>query len=303
MLTRRSLLKGCAALPLAAAAPKLAAADMRLGSASLTTVSDGALTLPSDFFFEPIPEHELAPVLKELGLSGNQLMQHCNLTLYRDERNSVLFDAGAGPDFMPTAGMVTESLAAIGLSPEDITHVVFTHAHPDHIWGVLNDFDDLVFFNATYMIGRKEWDYWWDPSTANTIGEARAAFAVGARRRIERIEDTVELFEGGQEILPGISAFSTPGHTPGHMAFEIRNGGKSVMVVGDAISNPHVAFRMPGWPSGADQDQDAAIATRLMLFDRLAHEDMHLVGFHLPGGGLGQVDRKGDGYVFVAAED
>ena len=79
--------------------------------------------------------------------------------------------------------------------------MVFTHAHPDHIWGLLDEFDDPLFTEATYMMGRDEWDYWWNPETVNTIGEARAAFAVGAKRRMEAIEDAVELFDADQEIF------------------------------------------------------------------------------------------------------
>ena len=108
-----------------------------------------------------------------------------------------------------------EALRALGLSPEDITHVVFTHAHPDHIWGLLDEFDEPLFYNATYMMGRTEWDYWWNPETVNTIGNARAAFAVGAKRRMEVIEGTVVLFGDDEEILPGVSAVATPGHTRG----------------------------------------------------------------------------------------
>lgn len=112
------------------------------------------------------------------------------------------------------------------------------------------------------------------------------------------IEDTVVLFDDGQEILPGIAALSTPGHTPGHMAFEVRQGSEAALIVGDAIGNHHVAFRKPGWESGADQDAAKAVTTRKMLFDRFTAEQMMLVGFHLPGGGMGYVDTDASGYRF-----
>ena len=175
-------------------------------------------------------------------------------------------------------------------------------AHPDHIWGLLDDFDEPLFYDATYMMGRAEWDYWWDPDTVNTIGDARAAFAVGAKRRMEVIEDSVQFFEDGQEILPGIAAVSTPGHTPGHMSFELRNGSDSALVIGDAIGNHHVAFRKPAWISGSDQDGDMAAASRKVLFDRITSEQMQIVGFHLPQGGMGRVDKDAEGYVFVPGD-
>jgi glyoxylase-like metal-dependent hydrolase (beta-lactamase superfamily II) len=296
--SRRQVLQSCAALPLASALPAPAFADLQIGTGLLTTVSDGSLVLPGSFIFEPMPKDELAPILTEYSLSSERLTPECNLALYREGERTVLFDVGSGPDFMPTAGTIVESLDALGLAPEDVTHVLFTHAHPDHIWGLLDEFDEPLFHEATYMMGRAEWDYWWDPDTVNTIGDARAAFAVGAKRRMEAIEDAVELFDDGDEVLPGIAALATPGHTPGHMAFEIRHGNTAALVAGDAIGNHHVAFRKPDWHSGSDQIPDQAAATRTMLFDRLTAEDLSLIGFHLPSGGMGRAVRHDGAYRF-----
>ena len=301
-ISRRELLRSTAAASLVGALGGPSVAKLAIGAAELTTLSDGSLTLPGSFIFEPMPQDELAPILKEFELSTERLTPECNLALFWDGTHTVLFDVGAGPDFMPTAGSIVESLDKLALAPEDITHVIFTHAHPDHIWGLLDDFDEPVFYEATYMMGRKEWDYWWNPETVNQIGEARAAFAVGAKRRMEVIEDAVVLFDDGDEVLPGIAALSTPGHTPGHMAFEIRQGSSAALVVGDAIGNHHGAFRKPGWASGSDQDPATAAQTRGMLLDRLTSEDLALVGFHLPQGGMGRAVRDGDGYRFVAGE-
>ena len=272
---------------------------MSLGEATLTTVSDGSLVLPGSFIFEPMPKKELAPILVSHGVSDQRLEPECNLAVYQDGIHTVLFDIGSGPDFMPSAGKLLDSLESAYLAPEDITHVIFTHAHPDHIWGLLDEFDEPLIPDATYMMGRAEWDYWWDPDTVNSIGEARAAFAVGAKRRMEAIEDMVEFVDDGQEILPGIAAVASPGHTPGHMSFELRNGTHSALVIGDAIGNHHVAFARPHWHSGSDQDQPLAAATRQTLLDRLANEQMTAVGFHLPGGGIGRVETADQGYRFV----
>ena len=299
-LTRRKLLKTAAAVPLAGALSQPLLAEITLGNASLTTVSDGNLVLPMGFLFDTMPADELAPVRAEFGLDGDTLTPECNLALYRDGTNTVLFDVGSGPDFMPSARMLVDSLDAAGVAIEDVTHVLFTHAHPDHIWGLLDDFDEPLFPDATYMMGRAEWDYWWNPNTVSEIGEDRAAFAVGAKRRMEVIEDSVELFDDGAEVLPGISALASYGHTPGHMSFEVSAGSTSALVVGDAIGNHHVAFARPDWHSGADHDPAKAAPERRRLLDRLAGSDTALVGFHLPGGGIGRVEKDNDAYRFVA---
>lgn len=298
-MKRRNFLHGAVASAAVLPSFQPLRAETQLGNARLTTLSDGSLTLPGDFIFGPMPKDALAPILQEYGLSATQLTPDCNLALYRDGTNTVLFDVGSGPDFMPSAGKIVESLEQEGLAPEDITHVLFTHAHPDHIWGLLDDFDDPLFYEATYMMGRAEWDYWWDPETVNSIGEARAAFAVGARRRMEAIEETVVLIDDGEEILPGIQAIATPGHTPGHTSFEVRQGNDAALILGDAIGNHHVAFHHPDWQSGSDQDAEMAAQTRRRLFDRIAAEDLQIVGFHLPGGGMGRVETSADGFRFV----
>lgn len=294
-VSRRSVLAGIGASALSAGAGW---SGTTLGTMQIDTLSDGSLTLPGDFIFGPMPQEELAQVLETFGQSRDTLTPECNLTLLRHEDRVVLFDVGSGPDFAPTAGEIVDALAAKGLSPEDITHVVFTHGHPDHLWGLLDDFDDPLFYDATYMMGQTEFDYWMDPDTVNTIGEARASFAVGARRRLEAIADKVQTFSSDTEVLPGVYAHATPGHTPGHMAFELRDGSISLMVLGDAIGNHHVAFARPGWESGSDQDPAMAAETRLRLFDQITADQMQIIGFHLPGGGLGRVGKSAEGYMF-----
>jgi len=298
-ITRRTLLAASGAAALGAGLPVRGWASTSLdlgGGASLTTLSDGNLVLPGDFILGGMPQDEMSEIVSRYGLSTERLEPPCNVTLYRDGTNNVLFDVGAGPDFMPSAGMLTEAMDAAGISPDDITHVIFTHAHPDHLWGLLDDFGDPMFYDASYHIGRAEWDYWTDPATIDTIGAERQSFAVGAARRLEMLEDNINLFEDAAEILTGISAVATYGHTPGHMSYLV--GGK-VLIGGDAIGNHHVAFERPDWASGSDQDPDMAADSRVALLDRIVADDLTLVGFHLPGGGIGRVERAGPAFRFV----
>lgn len=296
-LTRRRLLELGAALPFVQIVG--GAQALTLGEGRLDTLSDGHLILPRDFLLGPLPEAEAGPILAAYGITGDTLTPPCNLTLWQDGPRKVLFDAGAGAGFVPSAGKLAKALEAVGIGADEITHVIFTHAHPDHLWGVLDDFDEPVFKNASYMIGQAEWDYWTDPATVESIGDMRAAHAVGAVRRLDAIEDWMEFVRDGQEVLPGILAHDSPGHTPGHMAFEIRQGSEAVMVVGDAIGNGHLAMARPDWPAAADQDPDTGIATRTRLLDMLAADRMAMVGFHLPEGGLGRIERVGASYRFA----
>lgn len=295
MLTRREFLVAGA---LSAAGAGWSKAEHVLpNGATLTTVSDGGLVLPRDLVFAPMPQSELPAVIAPFDLDPERLTPECNLALLQTGDRVVLFDAGAGPDFQPSAGKIIDALDAIGLAPEDITDVVFTHAHPDHIWGVLDDFDEPLFYEATHHIGADELAYWTDPDTVTSIGEARASFAVGAKRRLDAIEGQLQVFNDGDEVIGGIVAISSPGHTPGHMAFQVEDS----LILGDAIGNHHVAFVRPDWPSGSDQDEMTAVQTRKNLFERIVADQLTVVGFHLPEGGIGKVERAGDGFRFGPA--
>jgi glyoxylase-like metal-dependent hydrolase (beta-lactamase superfamily II) len=299
-MTRRSYLALTAA---AALMPRsgFAAERLALGDGELVTLSDGNLTLPPEFIFGPAPQDALAELAAEMGIDLTApLTPPCNVTLLRQGDRTILFDCGAGPAFQASAGRLLDALDAEGLTPDDITDVIFTHGHPDHLWGVLDDFDEPLFLNAAYKMGRAERDYWMDPDTVNTIGEARASFAAGASRRIEAIDGMLETFEHGAEVAPGVTAMATAGHTPGHMSFAVSSGDTTVMVIGDAVSNDHVAMARPDWPSGSDQDTEMGAATRARLLDQLATDQMLTVGFHMGGGGLGRVERTGEGYRFVS---
>ncbi|WP_103258237.1 MBL fold metallo-hydrolase [Tabrizicola aquatica] len=300
MLTRRHFLTASAATLALPLAPRRlwAGSTLTLGETRIDTLSDGHLVLPADFILGGMPQAELQDIVVRYGLPADQLTPPCNVTLLRDGTNTVLFDVGSGPDFQPSAGKLVEALSALDLTVEDITHVLFTHGHPDHLWGLLDDFDEPLFANAEHMIGQAEYAYWTDPQTPNTIGEARASFAAGASRRLAVIADSLRLLADGEEPLPGITARLTPGHTPGHLAYEIA-GPTLATVLGDSVGNHHVAFERPDWASGSDQDQALAATTRVALLDRLAADSHAIIGFHLPGGGIGRVERAGNGYRFI----
>lgn len=266
------------------------------GDLSITTVSDGKLILPVNMLVaDPAALAEVQPLLDAAGVTDS-FDSPLNVTLMRRGDDVVLFDAGSGHGFMDSAGLLIDSLGAIGVAPDQITHIVFTHAHPDHIWGVLDDFDDPQFPNARYLINRIERDFWMDPATASVIDPARQSFLSGAQRRIEALGDALELFEDGDEVLPGITAKMTPGHTPGHTSFDIDG---RIMVIGDAFTNAHVALVRPELPSGSDQNPDIGAATRSALLSDLADAGLAISAYHLPNGGIGHIARDGDHFKFT----
>lgn len=304
-ITRRSLLATSGAALVSTTLPRRGWTETKLqlaGGVEILTLSDGNLTLPADFIFGPMPKDELATILARFDMDPSApLTPPCNITLLRHGDTLALFDAGSGTGFQSSVGALPDALAAAGIDPLDITHVIFTHGHPDHLWGALDDFDEALFANATHMMGQIEFDYWMDDATVESIGEERASFAVGAKRRLEVLADDMVPFGDGEMVLPDVRAQLTPGHTPGHMAFVIGQGADAVMVLGDAIGNGHIAFARPEWTSGSDQDPEMAAATRATLFAQITAEDIAVIGFHLPGGGIGRVTQADGGFIFQPA--
>ena len=300
-MTRRAFTLGASAvagLGALTARPVLAQTRIQMGAMQIEVLSDGNLVLPREFILGDLPADEVATILAPYGLQSGSFDPPCNLTLLRHEDRLVLFDIGSGPDFQPTAGLLPQTLEAMGLAPDDITHLVLTHGHPDHLWGLLDDFDEPYLPNAQILMGRAEFDYWRDDTTLATIGAARQTFAVGAQRRLTAVADLVTFIEDGHEVLPGVAARATFGHTPGHLAFELRDGNDSLMVLGDSIGNHHIAFARPDWITGADQDGPMAAQTRVALMDQIASAQMRVLGFHLPGG-LARIERTAGAYRFV----
>ena len=304
-LNRRDLLKIGATSASLIAVPSLAGPvwsknSIKANGIQIDSVSDGHLQLPTSFLFGSLPKETYEPVLKAYKISMETQKRDCNLTLLRDGKRTILFDVGSGPNFMPTAGKIADALDHLGVSMEDVTDVVFTHAHPDHLWGVLDEFEEPLFPNAKYMISEKEWAYWTDPKTITNIEESRKSFAAGAKRLLSTIEKDMKFFKYGEEILPNIASIDTSGHTPGHTSFEVKMGSENLVIVGDAISNHHMSFEKPAVSSGSDQDKDQGVKSRKSLLDKLAHEKSKLIGFHLPSPGIGFAEKKGNAYRFVA---
>ena len=250
-------------------------------------LSDGQLDLTLGFVFPDTPSEALQA---EIGSSDRNMMLAlpCTVPLLIDGERKILFDAGSGPHFMDNAGTLLESMQAAGIGADQITDIVFTHCHPDHLWGVTDDFDELSFPNATYHLRHEEFEFWNNPDIASQIPEEIRTFAVGAAARLPRIADQTQFFSDGAEILPGIEAMATPGHTPGHTSFVVHMDGDPVMLTGDVVSHAATVAH-PDWHWGTDQNPKQASETRMRVLDRLRADKMRALTYHMDPPGIGRV--------------
>lgn len=300
-LTRRFVLSAPAALLAAAALPRRvwALTSAEIGDLRIDSLSDGWLNLPADMARAALPEPERAALADRFAIPVSGTVQSpLNVTLLRQGDRVVLFDVGSGPDFMPTAGKLAEALDALGVTPDDVTDVLFTHGHPDHLWGLLDEFDEPLFPNARLQMAVVEHGFWTDPATIDSIGAEWQSFAAGAARRLDVLGDRIERFQPGAEVLAGITAVATPGHTPGHTSFAVGTPEAGIFVTGDVVTTP-VGFARPDIGTATDHDPAMAAETRAAVLARLADEDWRILGYHLPEGGIGRVERDGGGYRFV----
>lgn len=272
----------------------------RLGAREVHVISDGGFTMPINMLAGGVGVNEVVALLKAEGLPTDVNNTVLNVTLIKDGAEWTIIDAGSGGNFLPGSGKLAANLEAAGISREAVKRVIFTHAHPDHLWGAIDEFDSDLFPNANYMMSEVEWAFWSAPDVYSKLPEDRHAFAAGAQRIMKAIGEKTMRIKPGQEVAPGVLAIDTAGHTPGHLSFEIAGGGKSLMVLGDAITHKVVSFRHPEWKAGADTDADLGVATRKKLLDRLVADKVPFIGYHLPTPGLGRADKDGTGYRFVA---
>ena len=207
---------------------------------------------------------------------------------------------GSGDRFMPTAGKLWDNLKTAGIDKAKITKVIFTHGHPDHLWGTVDELDELVTPDATFFVAGAEWAFWHGDNATRGLPTDRAGFVTGARRNYAAIKDKVKMVKSGEEIVAGLRVIDTPGHTQGHVSLELA-GGDGLIIGGDVLTHPLISFQHPEWKPTADHVPDQAAATRRKLLDRLATDRSRLIGFHLPYPGVGIVERKDSAYRFVAA--
>lgn len=301
--SRREVLAGAASLAGALALPGSMAAStssyrLKHGSFEIIVFSDGHIVQPTSNLAPSAPEEARAQILKAAGQTGETFTSPLNVALIRTPSELILVDAGGGASFQPTAGKIMSNLEAMGILSHQIGKVIVTHGHADHLWGLVDTFNDAQFPNAQHFVSAVERDYWLGPDAFKGIDEARHGFVTGARRIFPILGDRLTMVKGGDEIVPGVRVIDTKGHSPGHLSVEVAGEG-SLVIVSDAITHPLISFVHPEWRSRGDQDAELGIATRQRLLDRVATDKIRILCYHLPYPGIGFVERNGKAYRFV----
>ena len=275
----------------------------QFGEFEVTVLSDGMFPLPVSTLAPMADPDELKALLEQAGADTVRRDHVVNVTAVRRGNELVLIDTGGGMNFMETTGLLVDSLEVAGIDPAAVTKVVLTHAHPDHVWGVIDDFEEAPRFpNAGYAIGAAEWDYWMADDIATRLPDRMLPFAMGAQRNLKPVAEMTERVHDGHSVMSGVTMVSTPGHTVGHMSVMLESGGSQLLITGDALTHQVVSFQRPDWHYGLDQDAELAAQTRQELLGMLAADNVGIVGYHLPWPGVGRVEAGKDGTFRYIAE-
>ncbi len=318
MLNRRSLLGASAALPFLGAGGAAARAPFRnqtppawyrfkIGDFEATVVSDGRLPLgdlaPA---FPAAPPDEVARLMRDNFLAPDAPLEQ-NALVVNTGRHVVVFDTGMGESmgqqskmFGPTTGKLLQNMRAAGIEPGQIDVVCASHAHCDHVWALVNARGQRTFPNARVAISEADLRYWTDDN--NKRGPSfMPVFIDGAKKNLSAYRDRMVMVRDGQEVVPGVTAVFTPGHTFGHTVYAITSQGRTMVNTGDLAHHQVLLLRHPLTEFAYDTDPKQSAQTRSRMLDRLATDKHAVLSYHFPWPGLGHVRKEGDGFAWVAA--
>lgn len=285
-ISRRSLLKAGAALPVAglaagsanAQAPMLGASFARhrrfmIGDFEVTTILGGTAPRenPQTIFGTNVSEDEFADVSRANFLSTDSSQFFFTPTLVNTGSELVLFDTGLN------AGATVGALESAGYTADQVDVVVLTHMHGDHIGGLMNE-GAPTFANARYVTGQVEFDHW------------AAAGNEGFDNNVRPLAENMTLIGDGGDVVSGITGMAAFGHTPGHMVYRLDSAGQGLVIFADLANHPVWSLARPDWEVRFDADKEAAAASRKNVLGMIAADRIPAIGYHMPFPAVGYVD-------------
>ena len=315
--TRRHMLGAVAAgalTPIMAAPPALAAAPpsgkqapgfyrYKIGDFEITVVTDGARSFPLPAsLVTNASKDEINAALEAAYMPRDIMTIYFSPIVVNTGSKLVVIDTGYGPAAAAqpnsTAGHFQANLAAAGIDAKAIDTVIISHYHGDHVDGLLAVDGSPTFPNAEIKVPALEHAFWMNDGEMSRASKGRMEDLFKNNRRVfsGEILKRVSTYEAGKEVLPGITAMGTPGHTPGHTSYVVASGSDKVFVQSDVTNNPALFVRNPNWRAFFDQDGSMAEETRRKVYDMLVADKMMVQGFHYPFPSVAYVEKAGSGY-------
>jgi glyoxylase-like metal-dependent hydrolase (beta-lactamase superfamily II) len=257
---------------------------MKLGDFELEVVSDGYFWLDGGSMYGSVPKalwSKLTPADPQI-----RIRLSINCLLVKAGGKTVLVDTGIGDRLSNRLKEIYKverhqnlhsSLAAFGVAPGDIDFIINTHLHFDHCGGNTVKQGDAyapAFPNATYVIQKEEWR-----SATNTNEKTRASYRSSDFLPVQEAGQLL-LIDGEHEVVPGVSAIATSGHTRGHQSVFISSGGNHAFYLGDLIPTAY-HLKMP-YLTGFDLYPVELLDTKRDIIDRAVEQKWLLIFEHDP---------------------
>lgn len=269
---------------------------IRLGDLRISYLADGVVGLKPRGWLPATTAADWEPYADHLDERGHLVASVGGLLVENGDR-ALLIDAGFGPQVAPDdpaheligalrAGELLDSLRQVGRGPEDIEAVTFTHLHGDHLgwaWHPAPGSDRPPFAHAAHLVSAPEWEQRHLAAAHGAPAERLAVFA----HRVRTVTD-------GEEVFPGVRALMTPGHTAGHLTFEITSNGERLLAFGDALHSP-VQIAHPEWSAAVDLDPVRSAEQRHRLVDELGKPGTLGFGIHFADVVFGRAERDAQG--------
>ncbi|HTP73652.1 MAG TPA: MBL fold metallo-hydrolase [Burkholderiaceae bacterium] len=272
---------------------------MLVGDFEVTALSDGTVALPVDKLLTNTTAGHVQSMLARSYLKA-PVETSVNGYLVNTGSKLVLIDTGAAGLFGPTLGNLVTNLKASGYQPEQVDEIYITHLHPDHVGGVMAN-GQMVFPNAIIRTDKRDGDFWLSQANLDKAPEGMKGFFQGAQASMKPYVDAGKYkpFDGDTELVPGVRAHATYGHTPGHTVYVIESKGQKMVFWGDLMHVAAVQFPEPSVTIQFDSDSKRAAPQRKQAYADAAKGGYYVAVAHVSFPGIGQVRADGKGYRWL----
>ena len=276
-------------------------AKFNVGAIEVIQVYDGHWEKAHDEkFIRNATLDETKAALKKGGVTDAFVPITFTITVVKVGGRTIMFDSSTGGQLAPTAGrLVSKNLAAAGIKPQEISAIVVTHYHPDHIWGLMaKETNAQLYPNAEIIVPEPEHKHWTAPELVEKVPE-------GARGNVRRIQATLPTWKNvkptavGGEVTANVRSIPTPGHTPGHTSYVVTSGSDTLIVGGDVTNIQALNLANPGWHLVFDGNPTLAEEGRRKLYDQAVADKSVITGYHWGLPGAGTLQKDGAGYALV----